>query len=297
MEDLTRAELPWEQLVLCADPNRVALQKTLLEFDAQGLVDRPGHQNPETIQIPGVDEVTGCASSASGGSAASSRPQTSGMGAAGGPAQNGGASATGSRPQASGAGARTQNSSAGAAGGRPQAGRGAAAGNSRQAGGGGAAGSGAATAPGDKGKRPRTFVPTPTSSSSLLPPRQRPLAGGAKEGGRGGQSFGAGFVTEVASTVLEPKDQGRHSSGSTASAQAGQPLATGTRAPEPRDQGRHRSACTASAQTSPPPEKDSAVAPQSPPPKRRWEDSGPKPSGPEYKIPESRWQYRRPKTA
>ncbi|XP_062230114.1 uncharacterized protein LOC133927702 [Phragmites australis] len=47
----------------------------------------------------------------------------------------------------------------------------------------------------------------------------------------------------------------------------------------------------------PPTEMGSAAAPQSPSPKRRRADCGPKPSGPELKIPESRWQYRGPKLA
>ncbi|XP_062194644.1 predicted GPI-anchored protein 58 [Phragmites australis] len=143
MEDLTQAVLPQEQLALCADPNRVVLQATLPEFDAQGLVDRQGHRNLGTIQIPGVDEATGCTPRASDGDAASGRPQASGRGAAGG---------------------RAQTSGAGATGGRPQAGRGGAAGSSHQAGGGSATSSGAAAASGDKGKRPRAFVPQATSS-------------------------------------------------------------------------------------------------------------------------------------
>ncbi|XP_062217656.1 uncharacterized protein LOC133917836 [Phragmites australis] len=46
-------------MVFCANPDRVALQAMLPEFDTQGLTDRPGRQNPGTIQIPGVDEATG----------------------------------------------------------------------------------------------------------------------------------------------------------------------------------------------------------------------------------------------
>ncbi|XP_062208883.1 uncharacterized protein LOC133910534 [Phragmites australis] len=210
-------------------------------------------------------------------------------GAAGSPTQTDGSSATGCRPQASGAGA---------AGSRPQAGRGAATGSSRQAGGGGAAGSGAVIVPGDKGKHPRIFVPTSTSLSSLSPLLQWPPAGGAKEGGRGGQQSGARPATEAASTVLEPDldllgldvaedgasavlepgDQGRHSSGSTTSAQADPPPAMGTRALEPRDQGRHGSARTVSAQADPPPETDPATARRTP---AEEEEGG---------------KYRRPKT-
>ncbi|XP_062230105.1 uncharacterized protein LOC133927693 [Phragmites australis] len=163
-------------LALCVDPGRVALQATLPEFDTQGLVNRPGHRNPGTIQIPGVDEETYGA------------PRTSGR------------DATGGRPQASGrdaAGGRTQTDGRVATGGRPQARCGATAGRSHQAGGRGTAGSGTA-APGDKGKRPRTFVPQPSSSSSPSPPRQRSSVGGVKEGGRGGQSSGAESATEAA---------------------------------------------------------------------------------------------------
>ncbi|XP_062227296.1 predicted GPI-anchored protein 58 [Phragmites australis] len=65
----------------------------------------------------------------------------------------------------------------------------------------GAAGSGA-EAPGDKGKRHRSYVPQPSSSSSPSPPRQWPVAGSAKEGGRGGQSSG----TESGMETRPPKD-------------------------------------------------------------------------------------------
>ena len=34
VDDLGRAELPWKELALCTDPNWVALQATLPEFDA-----------------------------------------------------------------------------------------------------------------------------------------------------------------------------------------------------------------------------------------------------------------------
>ena len=59
VDDLTRVVLPREELALCADLGRVALQATLPEFDAKGLVERPGRQNPRTIQIPAVDEEAG----------------------------------------------------------------------------------------------------------------------------------------------------------------------------------------------------------------------------------------------
>ncbi|XP_062195295.1 uncharacterized protein LOC133898624 [Phragmites australis] len=133
VEDLTRAVLPREQLALCTDPNRVALQATLPEFDTQ-------------------DEATGGAPRTGDGDATSGNPQASGRGA------------TGGRPQTDGGGA---------AGGKQQADRGAAAGSNHQVSRRGAAGSGAAAAPGDKGNRPWTFVPQPSSSSSPSPPRQR----------------------------------------------------------------------------------------------------------------------------
>ncbi|XP_062182131.1 uncharacterized protein LOC133886441 [Phragmites australis] len=132
VEDLTRAVLPREQLVLYADSGRV---------------------------IPGVDEETGGARKTGGVDAVGGRPPTGGREAAGG---------------------RTQTGGRGAAGGRRQAGRGAAACTSLQAGRRDAASSGA-TASGDKGKHPRTFVPQPSSSSSPSPPRQRPSAGSTKE--------------------------------------------------------------------------------------------------------------------
>ncbi|XP_062202101.1 uncharacterized protein LOC133904658 [Phragmites australis] len=158
-----------------------------------------------------------------------------------------------------------QTGGRGATGSRPQARRGAAAGSSHQAGGRGAASSGAA-APGDKGKRPWSFVPQPSSSS---PPRQWPASGGAKEGDRGDQSSGAEFATEARSRVREPKDQGR----------AG--------------------GATTGARADPLPEAGSTVAPQrpggqSPLPKRRKADPGPKPQGPDFKIHESRWPPKDP---
>ncbi|XP_062225025.1 uncharacterized protein LOC133923785 [Phragmites australis] len=157
---------------------------------------------------------------------------------------------------------------------------------------------------GTRESAPCMFVPQPSSSSS--PPWQRPLAGGAKEGGRGGQSSSAESATEARSRVGKPEDQGRRG-GSTVSAQAGLPSETGSatearsRAQEPEDQGR-RDGSTASAQASPPLETGSTVTPQrpegqSPPPKRRRADFGLKPQGPEFKILESRWQYRGPKSA
>ncbi|XP_062193506.1 predicted GPI-anchored protein 58 [Phragmites australis] len=145
-------------LALYADPGRVALQATLLEFDAQGLVDRLGHRNPGTIQIPRVDEETGGAQRTSGRDTAGGRPQTDGRDAADGRTQADGKDATGNRPQA---------------------GRGAAAGSSHHASR-GVAGSGAAALE-DKGKCPRVFVPQPLSSSSPSPPRQQPAVGSTKE--------------------------------------------------------------------------------------------------------------------
>ncbi|XP_062193483.1 uncharacterized protein LOC133896855 [Phragmites australis] len=159
----------------------------------------------------------------------------------------------------------------GTTGGKSQASRGAVAGSSHQAKRRGAAGSRAA-APGDKGKRPQMFVPQLSSSSSLLPPRQLPSAGSAKEGGQGGQSSDTEFATEPRSRAREPKDQGQRG-GSIASAQADPPPETGSTATPQRPEG------------------------QSPPPKRRRADSGPKLQGPEFKIPESRWQYHGPKSA
>ncbi|XP_062208949.1 uncharacterized protein LOC133910643 [Phragmites australis] len=80
-------------------PGRVALQVTLPEFDAQGLVDWPVHRNTGTIQIPGVDEETGDAPRTSGRDAIGGRPQSSGREAAGGRTQTGGRGAAGGRPQ------------------------------------------------------------------------------------------------------------------------------------------------------------------------------------------------------
>ncbi|XP_062201991.1 uncharacterized protein LOC133904508 [Phragmites australis] len=148
VEDLTRAVLPREELTLCADPGGAALQVTLPEFDAQGLVERPGRRNPGIIQIPGVDEEAG------------SGQQT------GGRQQVGGRDAVGNKQQA---------------------GRRDAAGSSQQAGRRDAVGSGSA-AQGDKGKCPRAYLPQPSSSSSPSPPRPRPAVGGTTEGGRGAQS-------------------------------------------------------------------------------------------------------------
>ncbi|XP_062178681.1 uncharacterized protein LOC133883382 [Phragmites australis] len=75
IEDLTRAVLPQEELALCADSGRVALQATLPEFDAQGLVERPGRRNPGTIQIPGVDEEAGSRQQTSDRDTAGGRPR------------------------------------------------------------------------------------------------------------------------------------------------------------------------------------------------------------------------------
>ncbi|XP_062230403.1 uncharacterized protein LOC133928173 [Phragmites australis] len=59
VDDLAQAVLPREELALYADPGRAALQASMPEFDAQGLVDRSGRRNPGTIQIPGVDDNGG----------------------------------------------------------------------------------------------------------------------------------------------------------------------------------------------------------------------------------------------
>ncbi|XP_062181252.1 uncharacterized protein LOC133885536 [Phragmites australis] len=158
----------------------------------------------------------------------------------------------------------------GAASGRQQAGRRDAASSSHQAGSRGTAGSGA-EAPGDKGKRTRSFVPQPSSSSSPSPPRQLPATGDAKEGARGGQSSGAESGTEARSRAREPEDQGR-ASGATVGARADLPPEAGSTA-TPQPPGGQR-----------------------PPPKRRKADPGPKPQGPDFRIPESRWQYREPKS-
>ncbi|XP_062193484.1 uncharacterized protein LOC133896856 [Phragmites australis] len=42
VDDLSREKLPWKELALYADPNQAALQATLPEFEAQGLIDRLG---------------------------------------------------------------------------------------------------------------------------------------------------------------------------------------------------------------------------------------------------------------
>ena len=68
------------------------------------------------------------------------------------------------------------------------------------------------------------------------------------------------------------------------------------RAWEPEDQARAGGAI-AGARADPLLEAGSTAAPQwpggqSPLPKRRKVDPGPKPQGPNFKIPESRWQYR-----
>ncbi|XP_062198793.1 predicted GPI-anchored protein 58 [Phragmites australis] len=110
-----------------------------------------------------------------------------------------------------------------------------------------------------------------SSSSSLSSPRRWPVAGSAKEGGRGGQSSGGESATEARSKAREPEDQGQ------------------------------ADGATAGARANPPSEAGSTVAPQrlegqSPPSKGRKADPGPKPQGPEFKIPESRWQYRGPKS-
>ncbi|XP_062191273.1 uncharacterized protein LOC133895092 [Phragmites australis] len=116
-------------MALCVNPDWVALQVKLPEFDAQGLVDWPGCQNPGTIQIPRVDEAVG------------ERAES-------GPARTGGAGTVGGGSQASG---------------------GASAGTNRHIGGGGATGGGAAMVLEDRGKRPRLFIPVPESPPSPSP--------------------------------------------------------------------------------------------------------------------------------
>ncbi|XP_062182042.1 uncharacterized protein LOC133886312 [Phragmites australis] len=66
IDDLAWAVLPREDLALYTDPGRATLQVSMLEFDAQGLVDRPGRWNPGTIQIPGVDDNRGRGTAAEG---------------------------------------------------------------------------------------------------------------------------------------------------------------------------------------------------------------------------------------
>ncbi|XP_062232867.1 uncharacterized protein LOC133930219 [Phragmites australis] len=204
VDDLALAVLPREELALYADPGRAALQASLMEFDAQGMVDHPGRRNPGTIHIHGVDDNRGRS-----------------------------AAAKGSRP----------------------------------------------TARGDKGKRHLAYVPQLSSSLSPSPPRQRPTAGNATEGGRGGQSSGEDSGTEAGYRARQPE---------------GQSLAGGT---------------TAGGRTDQPSEAGSGAGPgaaaraepqrpegQSPPPKRRKAEPGPKPQSPDFWIPESRWRYHRPKT-
>ncbi|XP_062178812.1 uncharacterized protein LOC133883484 [Phragmites australis] len=114
-------------MALCANPDRVAIQAKLSEFDAQGLVDRLGHRSPGTIETPGVD-------AASGEEAASDPAQTGGPGAASG---------------------------------KLQASSRAAASSSRRTEGGGTAGSRAATALEDRGKHPRLFIPVESPPTPL----------------------------------------------------------------------------------------------------------------------------------
>ena len=59
VDDLAQAVLPREELALCTNPGRAALQVSMPKFNAQGLVDRPGRRNPGTIQIPRVDDNGG----------------------------------------------------------------------------------------------------------------------------------------------------------------------------------------------------------------------------------------------
>ncbi|XP_062217721.1 uncharacterized protein LOC133917919 [Phragmites australis] len=210
IDDLARAILPREELALCADKGRAALQASMPEFDAQGLVDHPGRRNPGTIQIPRVDEEAG------------RRQQVGGRDTGGSRQQVGDRDAAGSRP----------------------------------------------TAQRDKGKRPQTYVPQPSSSSSPSPLQQRSAAGGATEGGWGGQSSGAESGMEARSKAWEPEGQGP-ADGATAGARTDQPPEAGSKA-----------AAGAGSQR---PEG------QNPPPKRRKAEPGPKPQGPGFKIPESRW--------
>ena len=58
-EDMSRAELPWPEMALCANPNRVAIMAGLPEFDAQGPVDRPRSRSPEASELPGLEELLG----------------------------------------------------------------------------------------------------------------------------------------------------------------------------------------------------------------------------------------------
>ncbi|XP_062201997.1 uncharacterized protein LOC133904516 [Phragmites australis] len=115
-------------MALYSNPDHVAIQAKLPEFDAQRFVDRPRRQSPKTTETPGVDETAG-------EEAASDLAQTGGPGAASG---------------------------------EPQSSSRAAAGSSHRIGGGGTAGSGVATVPEDRGKRPRLFIPVPGSPSSPL---------------------------------------------------------------------------------------------------------------------------------
>ncbi|XP_062213764.1 uncharacterized protein LOC133914753 [Phragmites australis] len=66
VDDLAQAVMPREELALCVDLGQAALQASMSEFDAQGMVDRPGCQNPGTIQIPGVDDNGGRGAAAEG---------------------------------------------------------------------------------------------------------------------------------------------------------------------------------------------------------------------------------------
>jgi hypothetical protein len=58
-EDMSRAELPWPEMALCANPDRVAILKRLPEFDAQGPVDRPRSRSPEASELPGLEDLLG----------------------------------------------------------------------------------------------------------------------------------------------------------------------------------------------------------------------------------------------
>ncbi|XP_062224366.1 uncharacterized protein LOC133922808 [Phragmites australis] len=126
VEDTSRAVLPWPEMALYANPERAAILAKLPKFDAQGLVDRPRSRSPEAPELPGLDEV------ASGETASS-------------PVRAGGPGAACSEPQASGR---------------------AAAGSSRRTGEEGTADSAATAASGDRGKRPRIYIPVPDSPPS-----------------------------------------------------------------------------------------------------------------------------------
>ena len=126
VEDTSRAELPWPEMALCANPERATILVKLPEFDAQGLVDRPRSRSPEAPKLPGLDELA-------------SEETASSLVRAGGP---------------------------GAACSEPQAGGGATAGSSRRTGEEGTTDSAAVAALGDRGKCPQIYIPVPDSLPS-----------------------------------------------------------------------------------------------------------------------------------